>query len=89
MKLIAYSLLALGVFIALLNAWLPVQYWILKRRDRSRSCIPIIGGILAAIGMLLSGEELLRTLFWLPLFLDIGCVPMVAFALFRLATRKR
>jgi hypothetical protein len=89
MKIIAYSLLALGVFIASLNAWLPVQYWILKKRDRSRSCIPIIGGIFAAVGMLLSGEAILKNLFWLPLVLDIGCVPMVAYALFKLATRQR
>ena len=89
MKVLGYALLILGAFIALLNAWLPVRYWILRRREQSRSCIPIIGGLLASCGMLLAGEAALRSVFWLPLLLDIGCVPMVFYALIKAMLHNR
>jgi hypothetical protein len=81
----AYLLLALGVMIACSNAWLMIRYWIYKETG---SGIPIIGGMLAAVGMLLSGEAKLENFFWVPLLLDMGCVPMVIFALIPRNSRR-
>jgi hypothetical protein len=81
----AYLLLALGVMIACSNAWLMIRYWIYKETGSST---PIIGGMLAAVGMLLSGEAKLENFFWVPLLLDMGCVPMVIFALISRSSRR-
>jgi uncharacterized membrane protein len=88
MTIIAYCILTLGVFIALLNAWLAIQYWIFRKSNRSTSSIPVIGGMLAAAGMLLSSDTKMETLFWLPLLLDIGCIPMLTLALIRLVISR-
>jgi hypothetical protein len=85
MIFLAYLLLALGVMIACSNAWLMIRYWIYKETGSST---PIIGGMLAAVGMLLSGEAKLENFFWVPLLLDMGCVPMVIFALISRSSRR-
>lgn len=45
--------------------------------------MPVLGGVAASIGILLTGESELRRLFWLPLLLDVGCIPMIAYAVIK------
>jgi hypothetical protein len=45
-------------------------------RVRHVSPIPLIGGVCDAFGLLLIPLQIARRWFWLPLILDVGCVPI-------------
>ena len=85
---LSLGLMLLGVLIILINGLIPVRYWILKKREEQQSCIPIIGGILGSIGMVISTNATLKDLSWVPLILDVGCFPMIAYAVFLFFLRK-
>jgi hypothetical protein len=66
------ALLVVFVVIAAFNTWTVLNYF---RSGTHASAIPIIGGAFGALATrLLPGAE---TLWWLPLLLDYGCVPIV------------
>jgi hypothetical protein len=65
--------LALGGFIALGN-WVTLVGIIVAKR--SSSFVPFIGGVLAAIGMLLLPVADLWKWAWIPLIADFGTLPM-------------
>jgi hypothetical protein len=70
--IIGSALLAAFIVIAGFNAWMVLDYF---RSGRHASAIPIIGGALGATATrLLPGLE---SVWWLPLLLDYGCVPML------------
>jgi hypothetical protein len=90
MKLtISVSLIIVGGLLTLMNVSIPFRFYVLSRRGKSISCIPIIGGLLLFIGLLLSSNALTRHLSFLGLILDVGCLPMVTVALYKLAKRDR
>jgi hypothetical protein len=74
---ISLLLLAIGCIVIIGNWWVPIKYYVLKRRERSISCMPIVGGVLASFGLLLSPYSWLHEFFWIPLVVDIGCLPMI------------
>jgi hypothetical protein len=49
-------------------------------RGRRGSLVPILGGLLVCVGMLLYPGGLTRPWAWVPLLLDIGCLPMMVAA---------
>jgi hypothetical protein len=59
--------------------WYCVILYVVKRRHSS--WIPFIGGVVGCFGFFVSPYSMLRTHWWLPLFLDWGTVPGHAFAL--------
>lgn len=81
MNFIAIILTIFGGAIVAANAYLLTRHLVWGRPDRSISSIPIIGGITAALGMLLSSNQTLRTLAWVPLLIDSGGLPAVALLL--------
>jgi len=89
MKTTAIILVILGGFITLLNLSIPVRFYLLRKKGRSYSCIPVLGGVMLFVGMLLWDNPLLRNFSFLALFVDIGCVPMVAFALYKLVANRK
>lgn len=85
MKTILFIILIIiGGIITILNASIPFRYYILKQKEKSFSCIPVIGGLLLFVGLLLSSNTIIRHFSFLALIIDIGCLPMVAVALYKL-----
>ncbi|MBL8814508.1 MAG: hypothetical protein JNL58_00655 [Planctomyces sp.] len=74
---ISLLLIALSTYISLGQWW--AMYWIPKKRNalgqpRNYSMIPLVGGVLGAIGCWLAPAPSVRSLWWLPLIFDPGCV---------------
>jgi hypothetical protein len=82
MRILSAIILISGLFIIFINYTILFRYYFLKKRDKSYSCIPIIGGLLTLIGMISLGNGLIKSLAFIPLFVDIGCLPMIVFALY-------
>lgn len=83
------SLMTLGGIIIIMNLSLPVRYYILKKRDTSTSLIPLIGGMLSCGGMAISGIKEFNQYAWVPLIVDLGCLPVVAILIWQwLKNRK-
>lgn len=51
-----------------------------NRESGSVSMVPIAGGVAGAIGFSIAPNDTVRSLFWVPLLLDIGCVPYLMLA---------
>lgn len=84
MHLITAALL-LACFSVMVVNWIGVvRYFVYRKRY---SCIPIVGGAIGFIGMLVSPFPLLRQLWWLPLLLDYGCLPALVSLAFLLIYR--
>ena len=58
---------------------IPFNYYI---RKQSVSLIPIVGGLSGFLAMLIVPINKAWMWSWIPLFLDIGCIPSVAVMLF-------
>jgi hypothetical protein len=71
----ALSLLTLiaGGWVIFENWWIAAVVGLVKREHSS--WIPLIGGGLGCTGCLLSPYTALNRLWWLPLLVDLGCVP--------------
>ena len=70
------SLIA-GAYVSGVNAYILLRY---LRRSNAPSWIPLIGGILGAIGLLILPTPSLRAAWWIPFFLDWGSVPGITHA---------
>ena len=57
---------------AILGNYVYIFQWYIKRKHSSQ--IPFIGGILGSIGLVISPVNSLNQYWWIPLFLDPGCV---------------
>lgn len=71
-----FTVILLGVFAwaAVANVVLGVRYYVHGKRS---TLVPLVGGVLGAIGCLIAPWTILRTWWWLPLLIDIGCAPML------------
>jgi hypothetical protein len=82
-------LLLVGGFITTMN-WGVLFRWVWRRKHSS--WIPMVGGSLAAAGVALMPYAQVNTLWWVPLFLDWGCLPGLAvtfvFYIWRLFTKE-
>ncbi len=77
--IVGVVLLLMFLWIALANA---VIFWegaILKKRTASTA--GLLGGILGMIGLLVLPWSTGKHGWWLPLFLDLGCVPWLTYQL--------
>jgi len=70
-------LMLLGGFIVVMN-WGVVFRWLWKRKHSS--WIPVVGGGLAAAGSAILPYSSLNALWWVPLVVDWGCLPGVAYS---------
>jgi len=64
------------LLVAGVNARLTIGYAF--GRIRSGSRVPLVGGCAGCLGLLLGPWPQLRAWCWVPLLLDLGCLPMVA-----------
>jgi hypothetical protein len=61
------------------GGWIVLANWVIAFR-RGGSLIPFLGGIFVAIAFLVVPLDVLRGVWWLPLLIDLGCVPIVVLA---------
>ena len=60
----------------------------LATRRRQPSLVPIVGGLAGAVALAIVPIAHVRAYWWIPLFADIGAVPMVAVALVCFVCRR-
>ena len=61
--------------VAVVENWRVLLAWLIRRKHSST--IPVFGGGLLAGAIALSPGPALRPLWWLPLILDPGCLPLL------------
>jgi hypothetical protein len=88
MKILSWVVIALGMAVVATNWSIPIKYYTGRLKGRSASSIPVIGGLMLSVGLYLSGIEYLSKYFWVPLFLDIGCLPMIFMFVWRVFIKK-
>jgi hypothetical protein len=70
----------IGTILLLASLWLcflnaQVFYKLYIRKEHAPSWIPLLGGILGVFALLLIPLNIAHKLSWLPLVLDLGCLP--------------
>ena len=60
-----------------LGGWITIANWIIPMRPKGGSLIPVIGGAFVAIAFAISPLGVLNGFWWLPLILDLGCLPLL------------
>ncbi len=82
-------LLLLGTFFITMN-WVGIARWFFT--NKHYSWVPLLGGVLASIGMATMPNPTMNSLWWTPLFIDWGCVPgfswTISFFAWRALTNK-
>jgi hypothetical protein len=68
-------LLLLGGCVALCNWGIAAQA---GRSRKGGSLVPLVGGVLVTAACLVAPAGPVRSLWWVPLVGDLGCVPMLA-----------
>jgi len=72
---ISALLIALSLCAICGNLWIAFAWYLVKKRA---TMIPLVGGIVGTIGLLLLPVTGIRCFWWVPLMVDLGCVPMLA-----------
>lgn len=76
----------------LIGAYLVVMNWIIAYqgifRQKHASSVPILGGLMLAVGLATLPTETPFRFWWLPFLIDWGCVPMFVYAAWAHATGK-
>ncbi len=78
-------LILLGGFIMTMN-WGVVVQWLWK--NKHSSWIPVVGGTLAAVGAAIVPLSSVNALWWVPLVIDWGCLPGLAYTMAYFAWRS-
>lgn len=87
MNILSTLLFLFGFYIIVMNCYIPLAYF-LKKTDRSYSTIPILGGACSATGLYLWDDGAIKSLAFIPLFLDPGCLFLISFTLYAVVTGK-
>ena len=72
-SLFAIILMSSGALFILANFLIVAKWYMFKRPSTT---IPLIGGLFGMAGMLLLPNRIFITYCWLPLILDLGCLPL-------------
>jgi len=75
LRLILAVLLLLFGSISIIGNWVLIYSFYFQKK--TGSLIPLIGGIFSFVGLLVLPINGIWKLSWIPLFIDIGCFPMV------------
>lgn len=82
----------LGIVLVAAGAWIIVgNYavaigWIVAKK--TGSYVPLLGGLLASVGILFLPVGWAAGLWWVPLILDLGCAPLVAGIIFDIVKKR-
>jgi hypothetical protein len=70
--IISGILVALSLYVICGNLWITFG-GLIKKREKSESLIPIIGGMLGVFGFLIMPLNGISFYWWIPLIADLGC----------------
>lgn len=84
---ISAILFIFGVCVSVMNWACFIMGTVMKKK--TGSWIPLIGGGLTVISMILFPYELINRLCWIGLLADFGCIPGFAYTLYWFVFRKR
>lgn len=56
------------------GGWAIICNWVVTLRRRG-SYIPVVGGVIVTIALLVTPLDAIRSLWWAPLVVDLGCMP--------------
>lgn len=59
------------------GGWITIANWVIPMRTKGGSLIPVIGGVLVAVTFVLVPVNIIHSIWWVPLFADLGCVPLL------------
>ena len=65
-----------GGFLVLFGGLTTIGNWSIPFRKGGGSLIPLLGGLFVAAGFAVVPVGSINSLWWVPLFVDLGCVPM-------------
>jgi hypothetical protein len=85
LSILGIVLVALGTWIIVGNYIVAIGWMLAKRRG---SYLPLLGGIFAAVGGLLLPAGWTLGLWWVPLILDLGCLPLIAGIIVDMAKKR-
>jgi hypothetical protein len=74
---------AISIIMMMLSVWTIIgNLWIafggvVKKRKKFESLIPFVGGIIGAVGIIISPAAQLRFFWWIPLVADLGCLSLL------------
>ncbi len=72
---LAAVLLLVGGYVIIMN-WAIVFHWLVKKKHSSWA--PLVGGVLAAVGLANLPVEAVAKYWYVPLIIDYGCLPGMA-----------
>jgi hypothetical protein len=67
----------ISLLLLFLGGWITIANWIIPLRPKGGTLIPIIGGVFVAIAFATVPLEVLHSFWWVPLIVDLGCVPLL------------
>ena len=67
-------LLVVSVWLIAMNWWIVIER---SRKGRRSSLAPFYGGICGALALLLIPSSKLAKVAWVPLVIDVGCLPIL------------
>jgi hypothetical protein len=62
-----------------MGGWAILGNWVIALR-RGGSLVPVVGGVMVAVAFAVVPWDLLQSLWWAPLMVDLGCGPMLLLA---------
>jgi len=83
---IAILMLVVSIYGITGNAVLMIKYWLRKSRG---SLIPLVAGISGCVGLLVLPVDGAKKWCWIPLLVDLGCLPMLVTYIVFLLSGKR
>ena len=70
-------------------SWISLLRWQLLGIRSKSSGVPILGGVFAAIGLYIMPVQGVRQWCWIPLLVDVSCIPLIAYMIFVSMTRPK
>ena len=83
-----FSILVVFGGLLLLGGWLTLVHLVTHRPKGGVSLIPLFGGTLTALSFIVAPSDTLNGIWWIPLFADFGCVPLLTLMVVSLIWRK-
>jgi hypothetical protein len=63
-----------------LGGWIILGNWIISAKRGGGSLVPLMGGLILALALVVVPVAKLNSLWWSPLLGDLGCVPLLFLA---------
>ncbi len=67
----------ISLLLLFLGGWITLANWIIPARPKGGSLIPVLGGLFGAVAFATIPIIALNSFWWLPLIVDLGCLPLL------------